>query len=91
MAKVIVKVYATNREKFPHGEVEVEGNSIVEVLRKLVLQFPEIRDEILDGNLNLKDNYVYLLNGINVHFLKSGATLVKDGDKISVFPPVAGG
>lgn len=91
MAKVIVKVYVTNREKFPHGEVEVEGNNVIEVLRILTLKYPEIKDEILDGNLNLKDNYIYLLNGINIHFLKSGETLVKDGDKISVFPPVTGG
>ncbi len=91
MAKVLVKVYATTREKFPKGSVEIEGNTLIEVLRNLAEQFPEIKEEILDKSLSLKDTYVYLINGRNSAFLQGEKTLLKNGDKISIFPPVTGG
>lgn len=91
MAKVSIRVYATTREKFPPGNVEIEGETVIEVLRKLVEKFPDIKDEILDEKLNLTDRYIYLLNGRNVNFMKSGETRVEKGDIISVFPPVTGG
>ena len=91
MAKVSIRVYATTREKFPHGNVEIEGETVIEVLRKLVEKFPDIKDEILDENLDLSNRYIYLLNGRNVNFMKSGETRVEKGDIISVFPPVTGG
>lgn len=91
MAKVMVKVYATIREKFPQGSVEIEGNTLIEALRNLAEQFPEIKEEILDDSLKLKDTYIYLVNGRNSAFLQGEKTILKNGDKISIFPPVAGG
>ncbi len=91
MAKVSIRVYATTREIFPHGNIETEGETVIEVLRKLVEKFPDIKDEILDENLDLGDRYIYLLNGRNVNFMKSGETRLENGDTISVFPPVTGG
>lgn len=91
MAKVMVKVYATIREKFPQGSVEIEGNTLIEALRNLAEQFTEIKEEILDDSLKLKDTYIYLVNGRNSAFLQGEKTILKNGDKISIFPPVAGG
>lgn len=91
MAKVLVKVYATIREKFPQGSVKIEGNTLIEVLRNLAEQFPEIKEEILDDSLRLKDTYIYLVNGRNSAFLQGEKTILKNGDRISIFPPVAGG
>ncbi len=91
MAKVFVRVYTTVREKSPHGIVEVEGGTLIEALRNLVSQFPDLSEEILDASLNLKDTYVYLVNGRNSSFLRGPETPLKDGDRISVFLPVTGG
>ncbi|MGB9695461.1 MAG: ubiquitin-like small modifier protein 1 [Caldisericaceae bacterium] len=91
MAKIIIKMYATIREKFKDGVAELDANTVIEAVQKLSQQYPALRGEILDDELNLKSDYIYLLNGRNVEFLKKGDTPLKDGDKISIFPPVAGG
>ncbi|MBE3101542.1 MAG: MoaD/ThiS family protein [Firmicutes bacterium] len=91
MAKIIIKMYATIREKFKEEKVNIVASTVLEAVRKLVEEYPVLRDEVLDENLNLKNDYIYLLNGRNVEFLQKGDTPLKDGDKISIFPPVAGG
>ncbi len=91
MAKIIIKMYATIREKFKEEKVDIESSTILEAVRKLVDEYPILKEEVLDEDLNLKNDYIYLLNGRNVEFLQKGDTPLKDGDKISIFPPVAGG
>ncbi len=91
MATVTVKMYATIREKFNHDSVQISGNIFIEAIRKLVSEYPELKDEVLNEDTNLKEDYIYLLNGRNVEFLNKEETLIKDGDKISIFPPVGGG
>lgn len=91
MAKVKIKMYATIREKFKEGEVAVVADTVIEAIKKLVEMHPELKEEVLDENFNLKNDYIYLLNGRNIEFLKKGETPIEDGDKISIFPPVAGG
>ena len=91
MAKIIIKIYATIREKFKKEKVDIVASTVLEAVRKLVEEYPVLRDEVLDENLNLNNDYIYLLNGRNVEFLQKGDTPLKDDDKISIFPPVAGG
>jgi len=84
-------MYATIREKFKEGTAEVEADTVLEAIKKLVEKYPQLKDEVLTENLELKNDYIYLVNGRNVEFLQKGSTPLKDGDKISIFPPVAGG
>ncbi|MFU2158389.1 MULTISPECIES: ubiquitin-like small modifier protein 1 [Caldisericum] len=91
MAKVKIKMYATIREKFKEGEVELDAETVIDAIRKLVEKYPILKNEVLDENDSLKNDYIYLVNGRNVEFLQKGNTPLKDGDKISIFPPVAGG
>ncbi len=91
MANVIVKLFATLSEKVKKQSIETSGNTIIEVLRNIVADYPKLKNEILNENMELKEDYIYLLNGRNVHFLNGKDTLLKDGDKISIFPPVGGG
>jgi len=91
MAAVTVKVYATIRKKFNHDSVQISGNTFIKAIRKLVSECPELKGEVLNEDMNLKGDYIYLLNGGNVEFLNKEETLIKDGDKISIFPPVGGG
>ncbi len=91
MAKIIIKMYATIREKFKEEKVDIVALTVLEAVRKLVDEYPILKEEVLDEDLNLKNDYIYLLNGRNVEFLQKGDTPLKDGDKISIFPPVAGG
>jgi molybdopterin synthase sulfur carrier subunit len=92
MATVTVKVFATIREKFGHDSVQISGSTFIEAIRKLVSEYPELKDEVLREDMNhLKGDYIYLLNGRNVEYLHKEETLIKDGDKISIFPPIGGG
>ena len=91
MATVTVKVYATIREKFNHDSVQILGSTFIEAIRKLVSEYPELKGEVLNEDMNFKGAYIYLLNGRNVEFINKEKTLIKDGDKISIFPPIAGG
>lgn len=91
MAKITIKMYATIREKFKEEKVELAAPTVIIAIRSLVEKYPILKDEVLDENLDLKNDYIYLVNGRNVEFLEKGETPLKDGDKISIFPPVAGG
>ncbi|MEF3244396.1 MAG: MoaD/ThiS family protein [Caldisericaceae bacterium] len=91
MANVIVKLFATLSEKVKKQSIEASGNTVIEVLRNIVKDYPELKNEILNENMELKEDYIYLLNGRNVHFLNGKDTTLKDRDKISIFPPVGGG
>ena len=38
------------------------------------------------------ENFIILLNGIHMRHLSAGEnTVLKDGDQVSIFPPLAGG
>jgi molybdopterin converting factor small subunit len=74
-----------------HSSVEVEGSTIGEVLSNLVEANPGMKDQVLtaDGALHRFVN-VYL-NDDDVRYLDSLATLVANGDTVSILPAVAGG
>jgi len=92
MATVTVKVYATIREKFNHDAVQISGSSFIEAIKQLVSEYPVLEGELLNEDVNhLKGDYIYLLNGRNVEYLDKEETPIKDGDRISIFPPVGGG
>jgi len=92
MATVTVKVFATIREKFGHDSVQISGSTFIEAIRKLVSEYPVLEGELLNEDVNhLKGDYIYLLNGRNIEYLDKEGTLIKDGDKISIFPPIGGG
>ena len=41
--------------------------------------------------MKLKRDYIYMLNGRSVEFLGKEDALLKDGDTLSLFPPIGGG
>lgn len=89
MAIVTARVYLT--EEFKQGAVPVTASTYIEALRSLVVQYPVLRGIILTGELKLRRDYIYLLNGRSVEFLCKEETPLKDGDTISLFPPIGGG
>ena len=91
MATATVKGYLTIRKKINHDSVQISGSTFIEVIRKLVSEYPALEGELLNEDMNLKGDYIYLLNGRNVEFVSKEETLIKDGDKISIFPPIGGG
>jgi MoaD family protein len=72
-------------------EVEAGGETVGEVLRSLISEHPDTKEQLFgeDGDLNRYVN-VYL-NDEDVRVLNGLDTAVKDGDTVVILPAMAGG
>ena len=91
MAKIKVKLYATLKEMIGRDTIFVEADTVRQVIEKLINEYPTLRREIVNEDLSLKDDYIYLVNGRNIVFLQKEDTRLNEGDKVTIFPPVGGG
>ncbi|MFB6183582.1 MAG: ubiquitin-like small modifier protein 1 [Haloarculaceae archaeon] len=90
-----LKFFASFREAVGQKTIqrEYDGTSITvgEVLRQLESEFEGLEGDILDDDGDIRDMLTVLKNGREVVHLDGTATVLEDGDALSVFPPVAGG
>jgi len=91
MGRVKVKLYATLKEMIGKDTVFVEAKTVGEAIDNLIKLHPELSNVIIGENGKLKDDYIYLVNGRNIVFLQKKDTPLKEGDKLTIFPPVGGG
>ncbi len=70
--------------------VEVEGNTVGQVLRNLAEQSPFIREKLFDSSDNLLSYISVFVNRENVAEEELART-VKDGDEINIIILVSGG
>jgi len=90
--KVTVRFFAMFREVFQARERDVvmaEGATIADLLESLCPSSKQ-RDELFE-NGTLKPFLIILKNGRHIQHLEGLATVIENGDVISVFPAVAGG
>jgi len=90
---VELRLFANFREavgqKTIHREFS-EDATVETVLRDLESEFPDLEGEFIqDGDIRPQVNV--LKNGREVSHIDGLATVVADDDKLSIFPPVAGG
>lgn len=89
-----LRFFATFREavgqKTIHREFG-EGTVIGDVLIGLEEEFPGLSGELLDEDGDIRPQLTVLKNGREVVHIEGTATELSDGDRVSVFPPVAGG
>ncbi len=78
--------------------VEAEGNTVSEVLQDLNAKFPGIRDRLYDQktqrpliNIYLNNEDIRVLNKTEGSYEIDLDTPVKNGDQLSLIPPIAGG
>ncbi len=89
---VIVRVPTTLRTLTAgESEVSVEGSSVAAVLDSLELAHPGFRERILDDDGNLRRFVNVFVSDDDVRFLDGLATVVPDGETVSIVPAVAGG
>ncbi len=61
---------------------------LIEAQKQVPVQFIQ---KIIDDNGNLVPGTIVMINSVNIHNLDLLDSVVKDGDKIGIFPPGAGG
>lgn len=71
--------------------IELQGNSVKEILNNLTGQFPGIQDRLLDESGNLRKFVNVYLNNEDIRFLQNLDTPIKEGDELSILPAIAGG
>jgi molybdopterin synthase sulfur carrier subunit len=65
--------------------------TVGDVLAGIEAEYPELVGELLDDDGDIQPQLSVLKNGREVVHLDGPETAVADGDRVSVFPPVAGG
>jgi molybdopterin converting factor small subunit len=71
--------------------VDVKGGTVKEALTDLVSQYPNLQAHLYTDEGKLRAFVNVYLNDEDVRYMQKEATLVKDGDNISIVPSIAGG
>lgn len=90
--KVKIEVFATLRELIGKESLEIENvNNVRELIESLIEMFGmKIKEILMEGDKS-KEFVKILVNGKDIRTLRGMETELRDGDLISIFPPVAGG
>ena len=68
-----------------------EGTDVQAALNELARRFPHIKGRLFTNSGEVHRHINALINGENVSFKKGFATVLRDGDRLTVLPPVGGG
>jgi molybdopterin synthase sulfur carrier subunit len=71
--------------------VQPDGDRVIDVLDKMVVMYPKLKDEIFTGEKELLPFVHVYVNGRNIIHLDNLQTKVEETDQFALFPPVAGG
>ena len=72
-------------------QVEIEGNTVAEVLERLMTEHDQLRKHLLNEDGALRSFVNLYLNDTDIRQLDQGETRTSDGDQISIVPSIAGG
>ncbi|MBV8814967.1 MAG: MoaD/ThiS family protein [Verrucomicrobia bacterium] len=83
----------TPLRKLTHNQevVEVEGQTIRDVIENLEKEYPGLKERICDDENNIRRFVNVFINDEDIRFLRDAATSVKPGDEVSIVPAIAGG
>ena len=73
------------------SEVTAMGATVIDVIRDLGKQYPELTSKLLDEKGGLRRYVNFFVNETDVRDLQGPASTLKDGDTLSVMPAIAGG
>lgn len=71
--------------------VEAEGRTISDVLQDIGSRYPGVQSRLYDEDGGLRSFINVYLNEEDIRFLDGEETPVKDGDRLSLVPAIAGG
>lgn len=89
---VKVKLFAVFQEIVGESQIIISAGDIRELIDKLTDQYDELEDKLFsDSRDKLRSGINIMVNGRSIRFLNGFDTNLKDGDTVTIFPPVAGG
>lgn len=91
MAKVSVKMYATVRAASGSAACMEEADDLLELAGALVKRYGLAFGEVIGSHDSPFDRSVVLVNGAVVPQNGVRGVVLRDGDEVSVFPPISGG
>lgn len=90
MAELIIptplRKFADNQSK-----LQVSGDSVIEAIERLVVQYPNLKKQIFDQEGKLKRYIKIYVGDEDIESLQGETTELKDKDVISIIPAIAGG
>jgi molybdopterin synthase sulfur carrier subunit len=89
-----LRFFATFRAAVGQKSIDREFGpeaTVGDVLAAIESEFPEMAGDVLDETGDIQPQLSVLRNGREVVHIDGTATTLADGDRLSVFPPVAGG
>lgn len=89
---VLVRI-PTPLQRFTKNQsaVQVEGNTVQEVIASLEQSFPGVRERLCDEQGAIRKFVNLYLNDEDIRFIDGEKTGVKDGDELAIIPAIAGG
>jgi len=82
----VLRAQAGNQKR-----VEVDGATVGEALDALLVQFPDLREQLFSGEGSLNRFVNVYVNGRDVRYEQELATPVKESDEVILLPAMAGG
>jgi MoaD family protein len=87
-----VKLYSPLREIVGQNEAVVRGSTIAQVLDRLVSKYGKgFQSLLFNGTGSIKPSFIILVNGRIMDLPGGLGTVLKEGDKLAIFPAIAGG
>jgi len=71
--------------------VEVEAETVREIIEKLDNQYPGFRPRVCDEAGELRRFINIYINGEDIRFLNNLSTRIPDGSEVSIIPAISGG
>lgn len=81
-----LRQYANNQDA-----IEIDGQTVGEILQKLSDDYPELRHHLFGDDGNLRNFVNVYVNDDDIRYLKQNDTELKPGDALTIVPAVAGG
>ena len=90
MPKIRVKLFANFREYAKTKELELEGETVREILDSLCNRFAGF-DKLIYENGSVRSHINIFINGNNIHESGGLEQELHTDDELAIFPPVSGG
>jgi molybdopterin synthase sulfur carrier subunit len=68
-----------------------DGANVRDAMAELGRRYPAVEGRLFDENGGIRRNINALINGGNVQFRQRFDTVLQEGDRLTILPPVGGG